>query len=122
MPIVKIKNCINCHMPHEWLFLGPKLKEMRTIKKLTGFTGMDFIEAADSLDPDAVTALLYILHQRDKITVPFDDIDIDFEDFDMIETEQEKKERLIMEREQKKADTQQKSQNGPTQRAVSRHR
>jgi hypothetical protein len=90
MPIVKIHNCLNCAMPHEWVFEGLTLRELRVIKKLTGLTSISWAEAMDVGDPDATAALIYVLHQRNKITIPFDDVDLDFNDFDMDETEDEK--------------------------------
>lgn len=98
MPFVKIKKCLTCKIPHEWWFEGPTLKELRMIKKLTGMTGMDYATAADTGDPDAVSALIYILHKRDKIEVPWDDIDLDFNDFEMEETEAEIAEREELEK------------------------
>jgi hypothetical protein len=102
--IITIEKCLNCNVKHEWDFDGPHLKELRTIKKFTGLRGEAFGEALVESDPDAITALLYVLHLRDKIRVPFDDIDLDPEDFDMKETEEEKAEREKLEADAKKAE------------------
>ena len=122
MPFVKIKNCLNCGIPHEWLFEGPTLKELRVIKVLTGQSGKEYMESADSGDPDSLAALLYILHLRDKISVPFDDIDLDFTDFDMVETEQEKKERELLEKEAKKEADKLAMKNGLTLKVASQRK
>lgn len=90
--IITIKDCLNCHVDHEWIFDGATLKELRLIKKLTGMGQTAFAAAGDEGDPDALAALLYILHLRSKITVPFDEIDLDFSRFDMSLTEQEQRE------------------------------
>lgn len=89
MPFIRIKKCLTCGIAHEWLFSGPTLKELRLIKELTGLTAAQFGEAGDNGDPDALTALVVLLHKRDKITLPFDDADVDFTDFDMEATETE---------------------------------
>jgi len=65
------------------------LKEMRDVKKLTGMRAKDFAEAGDEGDPDAIAALVYVLHKRDKIVMPFSDVDLDFNDFSMDLTEDE---------------------------------
>jgi len=89
MPLITVKDCENCHIDHEWLFDGAKLKELRVIKKLTGMSQRAFAEAGDEGDPEALAALIYILHMRDKIKVPFEDIDLDFANFKMEPTEHE---------------------------------
>lgn len=91
MPLIKISKCENCGIAHEWIFDAPKLKELRDIKKLTGMSGNAFMEASDQGDPDALAALIYVLHKRDKITVNFDDVDLDFATLDIEPTEDEKK-------------------------------
>jgi len=90
MPIIRIKDCLNCGVPHEWLFTGARLKELRMIKALTGLSAAEFAAAGDTGDPDALAALICILHKRDKINIALDDVDVDFDDFEMIETEEEK--------------------------------
>lgn len=90
MPLITVNNCLNCGIKHEWLFSGATLKELRVIKKITGMGQAAFAAAGDEGDPEALAALLYILHNRDKIKVPFDDIDLDFEQFSMEPTEDEK--------------------------------
>jgi hypothetical protein len=121
MPIVTIKKCLNCDIAHEWLFDGITLKEQRLIKALIGMNGKEFAAAGDDLDPDALTALLYILHKRDKITVPFEDIDLNFNDFTMEPTDEERAQIEKLEAEMKaKADEAQapKIGSGPTLKAA----
>jgi hypothetical protein len=100
MPLIKIKKCSNCEVPHEWLFEGPTLRELRLIKKITvseeypyGMTQMKFAIASDDGDPEALAALIWILHKRDKIKIPFDDVDLDLStsNFSMEPTDEEKK-------------------------------
>jgi hypothetical protein len=90
MPVIKISKCENCGVKHEWVFDAPKLKELRTIQALTGMNGNDFLDATDSGDAEAMAALLYILHKRDKITIAFEDVDLDFATLTIEPTEEEK--------------------------------
>ena len=92
MPLVTIRDCLNCDIDHEWLFEAMSLKELRIIKKLTGMGQKAFAEAGDEGDPEALAALIYVLHMRDRIKLPFDDVDLDFKKFSMEATEQEIKE------------------------------
>jgi hypothetical protein len=101
MALITINNCCNCGVAHEWIFEGLRLKELRSVKKLTGLNGMAFEEAAEQSDPEALAALIWILHKRDKITIPFDDVDLDFTDFDMAETEDERQAREAAEAQEK---------------------
>lgn len=89
MPIVKINKCLNCGISHEWIFEGMTLKELRVVKKICGMGQVEFETAGDTGDPEALAALLYVLHTRSKININFDDIDLDFHDFSMELTEQE---------------------------------
>ena len=89
MPFVRVKKCLNCGVAHEWFFEGMTLQELRLIKQITGLRPNDFSEAADDMDPDAIAAMLYVLHRRDKINVLFDDVDLDFKDFEIEATEEE---------------------------------
>lgn len=89
MPLIKIDKCLNCDVSHQWLFDGATLKELRTIKKLTGMGPKEFAGAGDDFDPEALAALVYILHVRDRIKIPFEDVDLDFNDFTMEPTEDE---------------------------------
>jgi hypothetical protein len=97
MPLVTIRECLNCQIDHEWLFESMTLKELRVIKKLTGMGQKAFAEAGDEGDPEALAALIYVLHRRDKIVIPFDDVDLDFTKFTMEPTEQELKELAAVE-------------------------
>lgn len=90
MPFIKVKDCLTCHVGHDWLFTGATLKELRAIKQATGLTLKGFAAAADDGDPDAIAALVWILHKREKINVAFDDVDIDFGDFEQVLTDEEK--------------------------------
>lgn len=103
MPIINIKKCLNCGVAHEWLFSGMTLKELREVKKLTGMKAKDFASAGDDGDPEALAALVWILHKRAKITVPFDDVDLDFNDFSMEPTDEEQKEMDALEKRMQKA-------------------
>lgn len=124
MPVIKIEKCLNCGTKHEWLFSGATLKELRRIKELTGMNGKKFAEAGDELEPEALAALVDLLHKRDKITVPFADIDLDFNDFDMQPTEEELAEIDKLEKEMQKAAEKgqdpkpRKTRNGPPLKAV----
>jgi len=60
------------------------------IKALTGMSAAEFAEAGDTGDPDALAALVCVLHKRDGITIALDDVDVDFSDFDMEPTPEEK--------------------------------
>ena len=103
MPYIRIKKCVNCGIAHEWLFSQPSLKELRQIKHLTGMGASQFGEAGDQGDPDALTALVVILHKRDNINLAFDDADLDFSDFEMEATEAEKAEQDELEQRMEKA-------------------
>lgn len=89
MPFVRIKKCLTCGVAHEWFFDGVDLKEQRMIKRLTGMRAKEFAEAGDAGDPDALAALIVILHARDKIKLGFEDANIDFNDFEMEATDEE---------------------------------
>lgn len=117
MPIVKISKCRNCDIPHEWLFESFTLKELRIMKKLTRLTQKTWAEAGAEEDPEAVAILLYLLHERDHIKIPFDDVDLDFADYEMIPTDEEQK--RMDEAEEAKAGPkdENKSESGPTNEA-----
>lgn len=120
MPVIKIAKCVNCGIAHEWLFTGPTLKELREIKQLTGMTATEFGAAGDTGDPDALTALVVILHKRDRINLPFDDADLDFTDFEMESTEDEKAAEAELPSRMKRAADEgaaPKSRNGPRKKA-----
>lgn len=94
MPIIKIDQCVNCSgadspVAHEFLFDGLLLRELRDIKKITGMGQAAFAKAGDDGDPEALAALLWIMHKRHKILIPFDDIDLDFNHFEMVLTAEE---------------------------------
>ena len=94
MPIINITRCVNCSgenspVAHEFIFEGLSLRELRDIKKITGMGQAAFAKAGDDGDPEALAALLWIMHKRYKILIPFDDIDLDFNDFEMVLTAEE---------------------------------
>ena|SRR5690349_9078787 len=123
MPLITIKDCLNCDIDHEWLFETMTLKELRLVKKLTGMGQKAFAEAGDEGDPDALTALIYVLHMRDRIKIPFDDVDLDFTKFTMEPTEQELKEAeaAMAELEDEEADPKE-TESGPTKKAASKRK
>ena len=94
MPILKIDQCLNCSgedspVNHEFLFDGLTLRELRDIKKITGMGQVAFAKAGDDGDPESLAALVWIMHKRYKILIPFDDIDLDFNHFEMVLTAEE---------------------------------
>jgi hypothetical protein len=103
MPFIKIKSCKNCGVAHDWLFDGMDLQELRSIKKLTGMRANEFGEALDAMDPDAIAAMMYCLHKRNGITIPFDDVNLDFRDLDIQTTEEEEREMAELEQRMKAA-------------------
>ena len=121
MPLVTIRDCLNCDIDHEWLFDAMTLKELRMIKKLTGMGQKAFAEAGDEGDPEALAALIYVLHMRDRIKVPFDDVDLDFTKFTMEATEQEIKEAEAALAELEEDDPKE-DESGPTKKAASKRK
>jgi hypothetical protein len=82
--IVTIVACRNCNgTAHHWVMSEPTLLELRRIKRLTGLTARTLEPALNDGDPDAMAALLDLLHRRQNIIIPFDEIDLDFDGFDM---------------------------------------
>lgn len=124
MPLIKITDCENCHIDHEWIFDAPKLSELRMIKTLTGLSQKAFAEAGDEGDPDALAALIYVLHMRDKIKIPFDKIELDFRNFSMEPTEQEQKEidALLAAESDEDPKEEMKPESGPTKKAASKRK
>jgi hypothetical protein len=98
MPFIKIKNCKNCNVPHDWFFDSLDLQELRMVKKLVGLRANEFGEAMDDMDPDAIAAMLFVLHKRNGIIVPFDDVNLDFRDLDIQATEEEEAELAELEK------------------------
>lgn len=66
---------------HKWEIERPTLREFRFIQETVGLDPDDFENALNEggtiQSIDAVLALLTILHRRDGIRVPFDDVDAD---------------------------------------------
>jgi uncharacterized sporulation protein YeaH/YhbH (DUF444 family) len=121
VPIITVKKCLNCNVDHEWIFDGATLRELRVIKQITGMNQADFSAAGDNGDPEALAALLYVLHLRDKIRIPFEDVDLDFKNFAMEATEEEKA--AIAEWQAKNQETEApKAENGQTKKAASKHK
>jgi len=81
--IVEIEKCRNCDIPHRWLYNEPTLMELRRIKQLTGWTARGLETALEETEPEAFAALLDLLHRREGIEIPFEQIDLDFDGFDM---------------------------------------
>lgn len=101
MPQITINDCKTCHIKHEWYFGGAGLQELRHVKRMTGMTGLEFQNAFQTMDPDALAALMVLLHKRDKIKVSIDDVDVDFDDFDLENTAEEQEEIEKLEAEMK---------------------
>lgn len=87
--IIRIKKCLNCAAEHEWSYDQPTLKEMRHIKSRTGYSTAEFTAGMGTGDPDAMTALIDLLHRRASIALRWDDIDLDYDDFEIIPTDEE---------------------------------
>lgn len=77
----------NCLVPdcggadHKWEIERPTLREFRFIQETVGLDPDDFetaLNAGGTIQSiDALLALLTILHRRDGLQVPFDDVDAD---------------------------------------------
>lgn len=84
---------------HEFDWAGaPKTKEMRWVKERTEFRGtLDFLEALERMDPDAIAALVCLLCARHGRAMKIDDVDIDpINDLDFImNTEESARAKLI---------------------------
>lgn len=60
----------------EWEWSGaPTLGEARTIKERCKLTIAQFLEGFEQLDPDCITAMLYLLYRREGTPVAWDSID-----------------------------------------------
>jgi hypothetical protein len=94
MPRFIIKNCLcpPCGgASHEWDYRSLLLSEMRVVTAKTGIKGNEaFGEAIESEDPEALTALIDILHRRAGVAVRWEEIDLDPEDFDVTLTDEER--------------------------------
>lgn len=84
MPLIKIKNCLNCDgADHEYEFKMPRLKEIRdVIEGKAGMTTQEFLDGFGTLHGGALTALVLILHRRESKNLKWDDIDLILEDID----------------------------------------
>lgn len=85
----------NCLVPaceggdHKWEFERPTIRELKRIETATGmdvetfFQGLGDVETTGvtSKALDAILALVDVLHRRDGLRVPFEDIDVDFPSF-----------------------------------------
>lgn len=75
---------------HKWEFERPTLRELKRIQDLIGMnieefeTGMNAMLSGDltSKGIDMLLALVDLLHRRDGLRVPYDDIDVDFPTMD----------------------------------------
>lgn len=86
---ITINNCLNCKTAHEWEYEQPTLREMRRIKARTGMNGAEYAACLGTGDPDATTAMIDLLHRRDGKELRWDDIDLDYDDFEIETTEEE---------------------------------
>lgn len=74
---------------HKWEFERPTIRELKRIETATGmdvetfFQGLGDVETTGvtSKALDAILALVDVLHRRDGLRVPFEDIDVDFPSF-----------------------------------------
>lgn len=93
MPLIKIKECVSegpCKgQTHEWAFTQPRLKELRVLQAKTGMTLQKFMDELNEMSAEAITALVDLLHRRDGIDLRWDDIDVDFDGFELTQTEEE---------------------------------
>lgn len=85
----------NCSTPecegasHRWEFERPTLREIQRIETTTGLDAEQFFAGMDSAGEGGITsvgikailALVDVLHRRDGVRAPFEDIDVDIVDF-----------------------------------------
>lgn len=92
--IITIEKCLvpQCEgKPHRWEFERPTLRELERMEDVAGIDVDQFATGlTDVLSPGvsrlaikATLALADILHRRDGVRVPYEDIDIDIGDFDI---------------------------------------
>lgn len=85
---IVIKNCRNCAAPHDFEFDRPFLKELRFLDRTYGLTAQDFQDGLNEEGThtalEATAAMLDLLHRREGIVIPQLEIDLDFEDFELI--------------------------------------
>ncbi|MCW2872560.1 hypothetical protein [Actinacidiphila oryziradicis] len=90
---VVIKNCRNCGTAHDWEFERPFLKEARFIDRTYGMNATQFQDGLNEEGThealEATAALFDILHRREGIVIPQLEIDLDWEDLEVLPTEQE---------------------------------
>lgn len=86
---IKINKCLNCGTAHDWPYDQPTLRELRRIKARTAMNSREYGEGLTGGDPEATTALIDLLHRREGIELRWDDIDLDFDDFDIVPTAME---------------------------------
>ncbi|MEV4000994.1 hypothetical protein [Actinomadura sp. NPDC049753] len=90
--IITIQKCLvpQCEgAAHKWEFETPTLREFQRMEKIAGISVDQFAGGLDdALDTgitsaaiDAVLAMVDMLHRREGVKVPFEDIDIDPTDF-----------------------------------------
>lgn len=89
--IVELKDCLVpvCEgATHRWEFERPTLRELKRIQETIGMDPDEFETAMnDGLSSQAIDAILVlvdILHRRNKVVVPFDEIDADIQNLDFI--------------------------------------
>jgi hypothetical protein len=92
--IITIQKCLvpQCEgAAHKWEFQRPTLRELERMEDVAGIDVDQFATGlTDVLSPGvsrlaikATLALADILHRRDGVRVPYEDIDIDIGDFDI---------------------------------------
>lgn len=91
MPLIKLKNCLNCDgASHEWVFKVPTLRETREVLETkAGQSMQEFLEGLDTMNGSTFTALLFLLHKRIGVDVRWNEVDLNFEDLDIEDTEEE---------------------------------
>jgi hypothetical protein len=70
---------------------APRLKEARTVKHRLGMLPEEFNDAITRMDPDALCMLISLLKYRNGEQVSYEEIDGEYEDFDVQLSEEEKK-------------------------------
>lgn len=91
MPLIRVKNCLNCDgASHEWVFTSPTLRETREVLETkAGQSVQEFLDGLDTMNGSTFTALMFLLHKRIGVVLKWQDVDLDFEAFDIEDTEEE---------------------------------
>lgn len=70
---------------------APRLKEARLVKQTIGLLPQDFIEAVSQMDPDALCMLVSLMYTRNGQLVSYEEIDGEYEDFELELSDEEKR-------------------------------